>query len=187
MSVSDDILQALGQGGPMALQQIFEATGHKKKTIQSKLYELRQAGKVARTADGVYEGLAAAPPEENDEPDILPPAAQGRSDPQLRTGRDTPGPQAPANPLRQPLSGDQEKFRALLQDCDVRKALDTITETFFAGDVDVSSTNRLSEMRPGRTPPSYTRLMRVSMPGAPLGIFEKSCSPSRFSFMQNGQ
>ena len=43
----------------------------------------------------------------------------------------------------------------------------------FAGEVDVSSTNRLSEMRPGRTPPSYTRLMRVSMPGAPLGIFEK--------------
>ena len=134
MSVSDDILQALGQSGPMALQQIFEATGHKKKTIQSKLYELRQAGKVARNQDGVYEALAPAPPGEDEDPDILPPAAQGRPDPQSRTGRDTPGPQAPANPLRQPLSGDQEKFRALLQDCDVRRALDTITETFFAGD-----------------------------------------------------
>ena len=58
----------------------------------------------------------------------------------------------------------------------------------FAGEVDVSSTKRLSEMRPVRTPPSYTRLMRVSMPGAPLGIFEKSPCPSAFcSFMQNGQ
>ena len=58
----------------------------------------------------------------------------------------------------------------------------------FAGDVEVSSTNRFSEMRPGRTPPSYTRLMRVSMPGAPFGIFEKSPLPRTFcSFMQKGQ
>ncbi len=58
----------------------------------------------------------------------------------------------------------------------------------FAGDVAVSSTNRLSEMRPDRTPPSYTRLIRVSIPGAPLGILEKSFTPSVFcSFMQNGQ
>lgn len=134
MSVSDDILMVLGQGGPMALQQIHEATGHKKKTLQSKLYELRQAGKVARNQDGVYDALVPAPQEDDDGPDILPPAAQDRPGPQSREARDTPGPQAQLSPLRQPISGDQEKFRALLQDCDVRRALDTITETFFSGD-----------------------------------------------------
>ncbi|MBM3944815.1 MAG: hypothetical protein FJ317_04895, partial [SAR202 cluster bacterium] len=118
----------------MALQQLFEATGHKKKTLQSKLYELRQAGKVARNQDGVYEAVAGAAPEEDGDSDVLPPAAQDRPGPQAREAKDTPGPQAQPNPPRQPLSGDQEKFRALLQDCDVRKALDTITETFFAGD-----------------------------------------------------
>ena len=40
----------------------------------------------------------------------------------------------------------------------------------FAGDVDVNSTNRFIEMRPVRTPPSYTRLIRVSTPGAPLVV-----------------
>jgi hypothetical protein len=131
MSVSDDILRALSEGGPMAIQQLFEATGHKKKTLQSKLYELRQAGKVARSQDGVYEVLAAAAPGDSEDEDILPPSATDRPGPQAR---DIPGPQAQASPLRQPISGDQEKFRALLQDCDVKKALDTITETFFAGD-----------------------------------------------------
>lgn len=134
MSVSDDVLRALQERGPMALQQIFEATGHKKKTIQSKLYELRQAGKVARNQDGVYEALASSPTEEDGDPDIPPPAPQDRPAPQVKETKDVPVPQAQASPLRQPLSGDQEKFRALLQDCDVRKALDTITETFFAGD-----------------------------------------------------
>jgi hypothetical protein len=134
MSVSDDILRALNEGGPMAIQQLYEATGHKKKTLQSKLYELRQAGKVARSQDGVYEVLATSGQGDNEDEDILPPSATDRPGPQSREARDTPGPQAQASPLRQPLSGDQEKFRALLQDCDVKKALDTITETFFAGD-----------------------------------------------------
>ena len=41
------------------------------------------------------------------------------------------------SPLRQPLSGDEDRGRALLQDCDVKKALDTISQTFFAGDPEV--------------------------------------------------
>jgi len=134
MSVSDDIQQVLKERGPMALQQLNETTGHKKKTLQSKLYELRQAGKVARSADGLYQAVAAAPEAEDEDADVLPPPPQDRPGPQSREARDTPGPQAQASPPRQPLSGDQEKFRSLLQDCDVRKALDTITETFFAGD-----------------------------------------------------
>ncbi len=132
MSVSDDILQALGQGGPLAIQQLHEATGHKKKTLQSKLYELRQAGRVARRQDGTYEALSLGAPEEGEDDDVTP--APDRPGPQSREVRDSPGPQAQPGPLRQPLSGDQEKFRALLQDCDVKKALDTISETFFAGD-----------------------------------------------------
>jgi len=36
--------------------------------------------------------------------------------------------------MRQPISGDKDRFRALLQDCGVTKALDTITDTFFSGD-----------------------------------------------------
>ena len=35
-------------------------------------------------------------------------------------------------------------------------------------------------MRPGRTPPSWTSVSRVSMPGAPLGILLKSSLPSSF-------
>jgi len=134
MSVSDDIQQVLRERGPMALQQLNETTGHKKKTLQSKLYELRQAGKVARSADGLYQAMAAAPEAEDEDADLLPPSPKDRPVPQSREARDTPGPQAQASLPRQPLSGDQEKFRSLLQDCDVRKALDTITETFFAGD-----------------------------------------------------
>src|SRR4030095_2983750 len=34
----------------------------------------------------------------------------------------------------------------------------------FAGDVEVSSTKRLREIRPARTPPSYTRLITAAMP-----------------------
>ncbi len=133
MSVSDDIVQVLKERGPMALQQIYETTGHKKKTLQSKLYELRQAGKVARSADGIYQAVDTPPETAEEDPDILPPPPQDRPGPQSKEARDNPGPQAQA-PLRQPLSGDPDKFRALLQDCDVRKALDTITETFFAVD-----------------------------------------------------
>src|SRR6266540_2862937 len=43
----------------------------------------------------------------------------------------------------------------------------------FAGVVDVTSTQRLSVMRPCTTPPSYVRYMRVSTPGAPFGDFSK--------------
>ena len=60
----------------------------------------------------------------------------------------------------------------------------------FAGFVETSSTKRCMSMRPARTPPSQTSISRVSMPGAPFGIFEKSSLPSCFcggSFMQNGQ
>ncbi len=49
----------------------------------------------------------------------------------------------------------------------------------FAGAVDVISTNRLSEILFCVTP-SHNRCMRVSTPGMPFGIFEKSPLPSSF-------
>jgi hypothetical protein len=61
----------------------------------------------------------------------------------------------------------------------------------LAGEVETSSTNRCTSIFPARTPPSQSSMSRVSMPGAPLGILEKSSFPSSFcgvgSFMQNGQ
>ena len=58
----------------------------------------------------------------------------------------------------------------------------------FAAKVDVSSTKRLSPIRPATTPPVKTRLIRCSTPGAPFGIFEKSPRPSSFwSLKQKGQ
>jgi hypothetical protein len=49
----------------------------------------------------------------------------------------------------------------------------------FAGAVDVISTKRLIEIRPATTP-SQSRCKRVSTPGMPFGIFEKSPRPSSF-------
>ena len=49
----------------------------------------------------------------------------------------------------------------------------------FAGAVDVISTKRFIEILPARTP-SHSRCRRVSTPGMPFGIFEKSPRPSSF-------
>jgi hypothetical protein len=60
----------------------------------------------------------------------------------------------------------------------------------LAGLVEVISTNLCASIFPARTPPSQSSISRVSMPGAPLGIFEKSSLPICFcggSFMQKGQ
>ena len=94
MTVSEDIVQVLKERGPMALQQLNETTGHKKKTLQSKLYELRQAGKVARSADGIYQAVDAPPETQEEDADVLPPPPQDRPGPQSKEARDTPAPQA---------------------------------------------------------------------------------------------
>ena len=58
----------------------------------------------------------------------------------------------------------------------------------LAGVVEQSSTKRFRLMRPWRTPPLWTSVRRVSMPGAPFGILLKSSLPSSFcSLMQKGQ
>ena len=58
----------------------------------------------------------------------------------------------------------------------------------FAGFVASSSTIRFSEIRPWRTPSSWTMCSRSSIPGAPFGIFEKSSRPSVFwPFQRNEQ
>ena len=68
----------------------------------------------------------------------------------------------------------------------VRKAVDgarvlaCVNRDLLAGVVDVTSTQRFSVIRFCTTPPSYSRTMRVSTPGAPFGIFEKSPMPSCF-------
>ena len=55
------------------------------------------------------------------------------------------------------------------------------------GVVEVSSTQRESEICPSTTP-WYMRSMRCSTEPMPLGILEKSFSPISFwPFMQNGQ
>ncbi|KKK58057.1 hypothetical protein LCGC14_3048260, partial [marine sediment metagenome] len=74
-------------------------------------------GKIERMGDGTARALPGEPE----------PGAPG-SPP---AGGSAPADEGTQN---QPLSGDQDEFRRLLQDCDVRKALETITKTFFAGD-----------------------------------------------------
>ena len=56
-----------------------------------------------------------------------------------------------------------------------------------AGAAAVSSTKRRASIRPLRTPPSHSSIIRVSIPGAPFGILEKSPSPRAFSASVNGQ
>lgn len=117
MNLREKVLQALVENGPLNVPQLREITRFKGKQIEDALYAMKMQGKIERMGDGTARALSAEPE----------PGAPG-SPPDG-------GPPAAGDPgLRQPLSGDQEKFRALLQDCDVRKAVETITETFFAGD-----------------------------------------------------
>ncbi len=55
LSVSARIMQMVAAAkGPLSLNDIAVATGARKKTLQSKLWDLRDNGKIARRADGTY-------------------------------------------------------------------------------------------------------------------------------------
>ena len=153
MTVSTDLLGAL-KDGPLNFIQLAEATGHKKKTITNKLWELRHAAKVARSTLGDYSLVeeepvnseTGQPPETPANPEDRPPEEERPPEETGPVSWDVPGPQSrearaptddgPHASQRQPLSGDKGKFKALLMDCGVRRALDTITDTFFAGDTE---------------------------------------------------
>ncbi|KKN16423.1 hypothetical protein LCGC14_0976010 [marine sediment metagenome] len=117
MNLRESVLKALVENGPLTVQQLREVTHYKAKQIEDALYAMKMQGKIERMGDGTARALAE---ESETEAPGSPPA-----------GGSPPGGDST---LRLPLSGDQEEFRSLLQDCDVRKALETITKTFFAGD-----------------------------------------------------
>ena len=136
MTASEDILRALNEHGPLKFREIVDRTGIKKNTVRGRLYDMSTTDnppRVARDAEDRYQALVAAKP-------AALPSPNGHSDePPPAAGPEPsvvhhPGPQANTEPLRQPISGDQEHFHALLKDCDVKKGLDTISQTVFAGD-----------------------------------------------------
>ncbi len=154
MSVKNDILAAL-QNGPLVLQGIHVATGAKKKTLQSKLWDLRQEKKIWRSEEGFFSlvevdvnpnGSAPQVDEQPEEEEGQP--ADGPVEQEGPVDQDVPGPQArevreapstvtsPRQAARATISGDEDRFKALLKDCGVVKAIDTINDTFFRLDTD---------------------------------------------------
>lgn len=134
MGGANDIIRALNEHGPMKFGEVVKKTGMLSNSVRGRLYDLRKGDspKVTRDVDGLYSAHVTLPaaldsPNGRAEDDVPP---------EDERAVDVPGSQSKVakEPLRQPLSGDQEKFKALLKDCDVKKGLDTITETVFAGD-----------------------------------------------------
>ena len=117
MTIRESVLKALTERGPQSISDLRVATNLKRRQVEDALNDLNAQGKVERMEDGTFRALAGQP--ESAAPGS-PPAGGS--------------PAADEGTQNQPLSGDQDEFRRLLQDCDVRKALDTITKTFFAGD-----------------------------------------------------
>ena len=127
MSGADDVLKALNDSGPLTANEVATVTGMNLKSVNARLYELRKDEMVARGADHRFTALAAERPPSNGHEPSSPLPDEGPDVP-----RDVPGPQAQRR--REPLTGDQARFRDLLQDCDIKKGLDTITEGVFSGD-----------------------------------------------------
>ena len=119
MTIRDSILKVLQERGALTLPQLREITKLKRGSVEDALYDLKGQGKVERSEDGAYRALA-----EESEPEAPGSPPAGGS------------PAADETSLRQPLSGDQERFKKMLVDCDVRRALETITDSFFAGNPD---------------------------------------------------
>ncbi|MDP3061784.1 MAG: ArsR family transcriptional regulator, partial [Chloroflexota bacterium] len=105
MTTQGEQIMALLMQQPMTVGELVEKTGWTQKTVSARLYGLK--GKVAKADDGRYQVVPKTP--------------------------DPPGGITPPSP-RATLSADQAKFRSMLDDCGVKQAQDTITETFFAGD-----------------------------------------------------
>lgn len=127
MSGADDVLKALNESGPLTANEVQTATGMNLKSVNARLYELRKQELVVRSGDGHFTATALERPPSNGHEPSSPLPDEGPDVP-----RDVPGPQAQRK--REPLTGDAGRFRDLLQDCDIRKGLDTITEGVFSGD-----------------------------------------------------
>jgi len=120
-----DIFQALKEKGPMSEAQIREACpAIKSKTVKARLWELRADGFLALGEDGVYQLTSDHDPEGPEREELskrdLSPATNGHGPTEFSDD--------------QTFTGDQDKFRALLKECGVNKAVDPITEMFFSGD-----------------------------------------------------
>ncbi|KKL61750.1 hypothetical protein LCGC14_2192200 [marine sediment metagenome] len=124
MAQADKIMEAL-QGGPLDIQELKKATGIGEKSMQARLYDLRQKDLVARSEEGEFRALATARP--TDEVVVNTRTGEIVEKPADHSGAQT-------QPVRQPLTGDRARFMELLKDCDVRKGLDTIVESVFTGD-----------------------------------------------------
>lgn len=151
MSVAEDIRNTLHDHGGQTLEELHSSTGHIKKTLSSRLYDLKRWGQVTQDAQGAYwlaTSTSSSPEEE---------AAS-------TNGHGPSQPAAPGAPHQterhQPLSGDEEEFMRLLVDCDVRRARDTITSTFFRGDVyDLNNLVEVLEDAKGYVNPNQARMV----------------------------
>lgn len=118
MSIYTEAIGALEKAGrPLDMDELAGATGRTKRQLASRLYELKQQGRVMTDED--HKGIF-----------WLPSQAEGVISTPIPTNGHAPSP-APAD---DPISGDEQEFARLLTDCDVRRARDTITRTFFSGD-----------------------------------------------------
>ncbi len=119
MTIRESVLKALVERGPQSISDLRVATNLKRRQVEDALNDLNAQGKSERMEDGTFRALA------------------GESEPEAPGSPPAGGsPAADETSLRQPLSGDQERFKKMLVDCDVRRALETITDSFFAGNPD---------------------------------------------------
>ncbi len=141
MKTRDLVLKALSDGA-QGLQEVHDATGGNKVTLGAALKKLRAEGLVDMsdaTTGALAEKREYSLTEEGaskaaELPDLPPPNARKphRKPPKGDVGDSTQD----QEDEQLPLSGDEEKFKVLLKDSGVDRALGVITEMFFDGDTE---------------------------------------------------
>lgn len=106
-----------------SVNQLMKASKLKYQQVRRRLGDLMNEGAVARDGEGgeatYYIGSGARPP----------PVQETSAE----DGQDSGAPRGDGDEDREPLSGDEQKFRRLLKDAGVQRAHSTITENFFSG------------------------------------------------------
>lgn len=125
MTQKAEIFQALKEKGPMNEAQIRQACpGIKSKSVKARLWDLRCEGFFALGEDGVYQVTSDHDPEGPEREEL------SRRNVSPANGH---GPDEFADD-GEIFTGDQDKFKALLKECGVTKAIEPIAAMFFAGD-----------------------------------------------------
>lgn len=155
-TMAEDITQLLQEEGRCSLDRLANGTGHKKKSLSSRLYDMKRYGVVMLDEEGGEYYLPNVEPFLNGNDGDSGDSSNGSSP---RASSPRPGPVA-VREDQGPISADQDFFERLLQDCDVRRARDTITRFFFAGDVhDLGNLLEVLEEARGYINPNQARLI----------------------------